>query len=353
MPESSPEVEDKAEAKVEQTETAKSETEIADAKSPAESSTADPKDEKGDMLTAVKAALEPKTEKSSDSKTEGSKADEPDKPAEKDGEKSGDEADDLTEEELARLRPKTRKRIENLVQDVKERDTKIADLEPKAQRFEQLVRFVDDAGLSPDEVNRGFDVMRDLKNDPLKAYGVLRPIMDQLELLVGQKLPDDLQVAVNQGQITEPHARELARARSTSAVREQQLQRRDQQDQHRQARQAFEDQQTQVSTAVAKWESSKAGSDPDWKQKQARVMELVELETLRRTQQNPRFVWTPDEAVKFADVTLKRVNEELQKLAPKPKAVNPVTDVASGRSISKPKTALEAAKAGLAAMTAA
>jgi len=360
MPGSSPE------DKVESGEAAVAETKVdvvqtepnADAKQPVESSTAEPQDAKGDLLSRVKAALDPTKEKSSASETEGSKADNADKPAE--GGEQAKAADDLTPEELARLKPKTRARIENLTADkvnlkrqldeLEPKARRVDELEPKAASYDQLVRYVEEAGLSKDEVNQGFDVMRDLKTNPLKAYETLRPIMDQLEGLVGVRLPEDLQQAVNQGQITEAHARDLARSKSAAALATQQVQQRDTREQTLKQQQDFETQQTQVSDAVAKWESSKAGSDPDWKQKQARVMQLVELETLKRERQDRNFRWTPEDAVKFADKALSDVNDEFKRLAPKPKAVTPITDVASSRSMSKPANAVEAAKRALASV---
>lgn len=351
MPGSSPDENSKVEeVEVKETKTAET-TESTDAKPAAESSTAEPKGEK-DLVASVKEALEAK-EKPPASETEGSQPEkESDKDAKKDGGEAETDSDDLTEEELARLRPKTRKRIENLLGQVHERDGVIADIKPKADQFDHLVRFVENAGLSTQEVNDGFDIMAALKNQPLAAYEKLKPIFQQLQILAGDVLPEELQIAVNQGQITEAHARELARTRSQAAVSTQQLTRRDQQEQVRNQQQETQRQQEGVRSAIAGWEKSKAGSDPDWKPKQQRVMELVELETLRRSNADPNFRWTPDEAVKFADQTLAKVNDEFKRFAPRPKAVTPVTDVASTQSTTKPKTAVEAAKQGLARMSA-
>lgn len=341
MPGSSPEDTSEVETEVE------TKPDTADVKvDPAESSSAEPKGEKPDLLSAVKAALKP-ADASPAAKTEGS---EPAKDAaalDKDADKAT-EADDLTEEELARLKPKTQKRIENLTAARRERDGKIAELEPKAQQFEKMQRFISDARLSIPEVNDGFEVMRLLKNDPLKAWERLEPIFNQLQLMVGKVLPEDLQTAVNEGRLTEDHARELATTRSRAAVSTAQVQQRDRDDQDKQRQQSFKEHQTRVGTAVSEWEKSKAGSDPEWKLKQSRVMEIVRLETLERERADENFVWTPEDAVKFANTALDRVTKELKQFNPKPKAVTPITDVASTRSVAKPKNAFEAAKLALA-----
>lgn len=322
-------------------------TDVKDAS--AESSPAD-KGEKTDLLSAVKAALDPVKEKSPASETQDSKSAEGTAaPFDKDGDK-GSETDDLTEEELARLKPKTRKRIENLTAARRERDGRIAELEPKATQFDKVVTFIENAGLSTQEVNDGFEVMRLLKKDLPGAYQRLKPIVDQLEQVLGVQMPADLRTAVEQGQITEAHAKELAQTRSKAALSTQALQNRDQEDESRRQQDAHQEQQGRVRTAIVEWEKSKVGSDPDWKPKQARVMEIVQLETLRREKADPTFAWTPDAAIKFADEALKRVEDEFKRFSPKPKALNPVTDVSSTRSEAKPKTALEAAKQGLARM---
>lgn len=311
----------------------------------AESSPAEPKGEKGTLLDAVKAALKPPTEKAPDSKTEGS---EPDKAAKPEEGKEA-ESDEHTEEELARLRPKTRKRIENLVAARRELEGHLAEIQPKAQQFDKMVRYIDNAGLSTEEVNDGFDVMRLLKHEPLKAWERLKPIFDQLRSMVGEVLPDDLQGAVNEGKITEAHAKELALTRTRAAVSTAQLERKNTEEQETATRNVHQERQTRVSETIAGWEKSK-GSDPDWKLKQPRVMEKVELETARRERRDPSFVWTPEEALKFADEALRQVTDELKQFAPKPRAMNPITDVASTRSEAKPVTLLEAAKQGLARM---
>lgn len=344
MPGSSPEKD--AEVEVEKTEATE---QVTDGNTSAESSPAEPKgDKKGDMLSAVKAALEP-TEKAPDSDTQGSKPDEKPTADAKEGEEAGDESDDLTEEELARLRPKTRKRIDNLLKDRADRDKIIAETEPKAKQFDSIVRFVEDAGLTKDEVNKGFDVMSSLKNDPFRAHELLRPIMDQLEQIVGMRLPEDLQNAVQLGQITEAHARELASNRSKASVTQHQLQRRDERDRKTKQDQDFQASVDEVSGAVSAWERSKEKSDPDWKLKQPRITEIIELEVTRRRVQNPSFYPTKDEALKFASDALERVEKEFRMLAPRKREIKPGhVDGGSAPHLSaKPKSMLEAARAGL------
>lgn len=348
MPESLPDKDSGAEP-IEKVDQAPN-TEVTDVKPSAESSPAE-RDGTGSLLDAVKAALKPEpSEKSPDSKTEGSEADKADKPDAAKAKGKEAEPGELSEEDLSRLNRKTQERIKHLLAARKESEAKLADLEPKANQFDQVVRFVQEAGLSTQEVNDGFEVMRLLKRDLPGAYKRLKPIVEQLEVVLGVQIPDDLQQAVNEGQITEAHARELSRTRSEARLSAHQVQERDRAASESKRREAFEANQTSVQNAVAEWEKSKAGSDLEWQHKQARVMEIVRLETLSREKADPQFAWTPDEAIKFAEAALDRVNTEFKRFMPKPKAMNPITDVAATRSEAKPKTALEAAKQGLARM---
>lgn len=314
----------------------------------AESSTTE-KGEKGDMLSAVKAALEPK-EKSPASDEPGS---DPADPTAADAKKEGDEAagetDDLTEEDLARLKPKTRKRIETLIADVRDRDAKLAEVSPKAESFEKIQRFVDDAGLSKDDVNQGFDVMRNLKNDPLKAYEQLKPIFAQLQQLAGEVLPPDLQAEVDQGRLNEAHARELTLARSKAAVNGQRIESIETRNRAERERQEFDQTVDGVASAVTAWERTTSKNDPDWKLKQPRIQELVELEIMRKQRSDRNYFPSKDEAIEMSKKALTQVESEFKRLAPQRRQITtPSNDAGSTRSVATPKSMLEAVKIGLA-----
>lgn len=301
------------------------------------------------LLDDVKAALAPK-EKSPDSEAQGQKEQDPapEPEPDEDPDKDADDGSDFTKEELAHLNAKTRSRLRKfkaLTQQVETTQSRVSELEPQAQQFQQITNFVREAGLTTDEVNQGFDVMKALKNQPLVAYQMLKPIMDQLDTIVGNVLPPELQQQVSLGYITEEHARELARARSVASISRREAEQTAQR--ANAERQQFATQQhvSTVSQAVTEWERSRAKHDPDWKHKQARVTELVELEILRRRGRDPQyFPATPDEAIEISKAALKKVDEEVKRFSPKPKELKPVTDVSATRGTAKPTTMLEAAR---------
>lgn len=319
---------------------------LPDAK-PAESSPAE-SGEKGDMLSAVKAALKP-TEKSPNSDEQGSKPDAAlATDAKKEGADEGDGSADLAEEELAKLHRNTRKRIEFLSTEVKARETKLAEIEPKAQNFDAIQRFVDEAGLSKDDVNQGFDVMKNLKTDPLKAYEQLKPIYAQLQQMAGDVLSPELQQSVDRGEITQAHARELAFNRSRAAVNGQRLEETTTRQRADNERREFEGQVNDVASAVTAWETTTSKNDPDWKLKQPRIQVLVENEILRKQARDPKYFPSKDEALTMSKQALKDVEAEFKRLAPARRSISqPAADAGSSHSAPVPKTMLDAVKVGL------
>lgn len=343
MPDSSPEAELEVKAPEASAEAAPTDGKEVSAES---SATEKEGQQKGDVLTAVKAALKPKEEAPA-STSQGSEKDAA-AAADKEGDAEGDDSDDFSEEEKARLSQKARRRFQKLAGDNADLAKRVGELEPQAQQFQRIVSFVQDAGLSADEMNRTLDVARAIKQDPLRAFEMLTPVYEQLRQLVGDVLPADLQQAVNLGQITEAYARDLARNRSAATLREQQLQRSNERSTVERQRQEISSRWSSAAQAVTEWENSKARSDPDWKLKQPRVTELVELEVLRRARQDPNYHPSAEDALEISKKALEKVNEEIKRFRPRPKAIDTITDVASTRSEAKPKTALEAARMALA-----
>lgn len=333
-------------------------TQNLDVQPAAESSTA--QDDKGSLFDAVKAALDGQTEKPSSSDEPGSETGktDADATAKEKGAEADEEPEDLTEDELSQLKPKTHRRIRYLTRlrhqqekALAEREATISEISPKAQQFDQIVGFVDKAGLSKDEVNDGFAVMRDLKQNPEAAYQRLKPIMAQLAQMFGEgALPDDLRQEVATGQITEQRARELATARSRTTLAETRARVTDERTAQERAINERQALVGGVETAVNEWEASKAKADPSWKLKQPRIKEIVKAVVLERMIQQPGYFPTREEALRMSEDALKRVNDDFKAFAPRPRAVNPLVDAGSSPSVAKPTSAVEAARQALSQM---
>lgn len=309
----------------------------------AESPPAEKKDEKSpaSMLDAIKAAAKQGQAQSSGAETEGK-----DKPGDKDSAKqakAGEDEDEplgeVTDEELKGYHSKTRRRVKQLLGDIKARDEQIAAFQPRAESYDRLVGFVNDAGLTKDEVNQGFDVMKAMKQDPFKALEILQPYYEALLQATGTVLPADLQEKVKGGYMSEADARETARLRAQTSHQSQASQARSEQERRNAATEQQRAHGEQLSKAFSTWESEKAASDPDWKAKSKFVAR--ELNALWAQGQVPKSV---EDARKQADEVLKQVEKDLQVFRPAPREIRQPTGGASPSSAPAPTSTLEALK---------
>ena len=302
------------------------------------------------ILDRVKATLEKTREASPTSeKTSGT-------PAEADATKPAAKADDpegLPADEAKTLHPKTKERFGKLTSDLKAAKTEAETLRPKAAEYDKIETFIRNAGLQPQDVGSTLQIAAMLRSDPAGARERLRPIMAELDRILGETLPPELQARVDAGYLTIEDAKALNRSSADAALAKRQRDAIQQQTvQQEQSRQ----QQTAVNStldAIDKWEKQKATSDPDWKTKQPEIAEQVELAIQRedrkradeaqRTGQQYRPYWpTPEEAVKLSEDALTRIGDRYKRFTPKPRGIDPpVTAGASPRSTAAPKNTMD------------
>lgn len=319
-----------------------------DANDAAQSSGADAKDEKPkSILDAVMAATD-KAAQSSGAQTQDTEdpdaGDQPavgvakpegkDKPKDEDAELGG-----VTEEELRGYKPKTRRRVEQLLASNKTIQTELDKARPAVESFQRLTTFVRDAGLTSEDVNTGFELMRLMKTDPVKAWEAVQPIVHELARITGNLMPDDLRQQVAEGRITEAAAAELARTRATSGLNRQAADREAERRRQDDANRAHETNVTAIAGEISKWETSWSKSDPDYPLKRERVQEKIELAFQKRGA--PK---TPQEAVVLAEECRKAVDAELKRFRPTRTAVNdtPASGGAAATAKPQPKNMLEA-----------
>jgi hypothetical protein len=254
-----------------------------------------------------------------------------------------EDEDGLPADESKTLHPKTKERFGKLTSELKAAKTKLEELEPKAQKFGKIETFISNAGLSPQDVGGALQVAALLRSDPRAARERLQPIMAELDRMLGETLPAELQARVDQGLLTTEDAKALNRASAdANLARRQATELTQRQQQEAQSRQ----QQTAIDStlnAITTWEKQKAASDPDWHQKQPEISELVELAIERKTRELQRPYWpTPEEAVKLSEDALAKVGERYKRFVPKPKAIDPPVNAgASPRSTAAPKNTMD------------
>lgn len=293
------------------------------------------------LLDSVKAALKPKTEGSSPSQASQEAPPNPESPESDEEEPEGDP----TKEELDRYHSKTRKRMSKLMTERNEARDEAEKLRPDADVGRRITGFIADSGMSSEEANLLLQVGRDMKRDPLKALETIKPFYEALSRMAGDVLPDDLRKAVEDGGITEPYARTLARTRTEATLNGQRVQAVEAETQQRQVVEQNQRHADVCASTISTWESNQAKADPDWSLKQDRIGELIELDVRRNG-----YPKTAQAAVDMAEKAKTKANAELARFQPRRPAVNPVNPASTARvSAPAPTTALEAARLALSA----
>lgn len=226
-------------------------------------------------------------------------------------------------------------------------------LEPKAQTYDELSNWLSQQNLGKDEFANILSIGAAVRNDPFVAYEKLKPIMEQLEAIVGQRLPADLQAKVDSGVVDEQTARDLARARSEAAMhksaRESMEERGARERESREAAELQGHAETIVQgivTHVNSW----ASRDPDAAKIRPFVEEAIELELRKRdaTSTAPRDV---QEATAIVDAVVKAVKGRFRSVMPTPQArdgsILPVGWASTTGASPVPQSSLEAARAAL------
>lgn len=294
------------------------------------------------MLEAVKAAAAtdkgdaPPALKTGPNPAEGEKPD---------GKDPKDElSEDPTDEELQQANPHTAKRMKQLLTQRNTARDEMKALEPDALVGKQVTEFVARAGLSADEVNQGFEVMRLVKQDPPGALKVLAPLVDSLRDAVGQgTLPQDLQQAVDEGRITQELASEIAQQRAGTNLAKGQLQRVTQQTEQERQQREHNEHVERVSGAVTKFNATLQRTDPDYKLKEGPLLREVERRILREG-----FPKSEEAGLELVKAALKDVDAEIARIRPaQVQSIKPITGGGSSPSAKPaPTSMLEALKAG-------
>ena len=299
------------------------------------------------VFDAVSAAL--KAEKGA----EASPASQPDKDgATKDPAEADPLPDRPTPEELNSYHSRTRRRVKQLLDRADKQEAEIGTLRPLADQARKINGFVEQSGLSWDEVNSGFNIMRLMKTDPFAAREALAPLMAALDKACGGELPSDLRQKVDQGYVDEQTARELAQSRARAHFATQAQTRTVEQVRQTQAVEAHKRHVGSVTSAVAAFQDNWRKSDPDYAAKSPLVMEKVEL-TLSRMAREGRAIKDAAQAVQIVEEAKKAVEATFKPFMRKADQINPLPGGSlSATGSPKPKSMAEAIAQGLAVRTA-
>lgn len=256
--------------------------------------------------------------------------------AEGEGEQKGESDEDIIkalEEKDPRSRAATR--IRELVGEVKK-------YEADAGNFNALSTWVKDSNLQQQEFMDGLNIMRAMKNDPFAALEMLRPYYEELQNMVGEVLPDDIQQKLDTGLIDEDTAKELVKAKRQAEFLQSTQQRQQEQAAEQQEIEAQRAHVHAISNAVTSWEKSWQATDPDYPKKKSMVKNYVS--SLMASEGVPT---TPQEAVEQAKRARQMVEDELRSIAPTKKAITPPPTTPASKTTPQFKSSLDAARAAL------
>jgi hypothetical protein len=266
--------------------------------------------------------------------------------------KEGDDEDrDPTDDELAQMQPNDRRSTRRALRQRNEARDALrafqAEVEPDVEGFRRLVGFVNQNGLETAEVNTGLGIMAAMKNDPEAALRLLEPYYIALLSQTGRgTLPADLQKAVDDGEITEPHARRLAAAeagKGIAARRTEQVETKTAEEKRHAEVQAF---RSSVSDTLNNWEARQLTSDPDYKQ----YRDLVEKELVKALKSGDFAPRSQQEAV----TGIEKIYADIKGLATRFRPSKAAVDITplrhingTGATAAKPQSFAEAIRLGV------
>lgn len=216
-----------------------------------------------------------------------------------------------------------------------------------AQRYQNVQGFLDSNGLAAEEAADGLLIMATAKRDPVAAWEMIKPWVQNLLVAAGEVVPEDLQQRVQSGELTRDAALEVSRARAAQgSVKTQRT--FEEQQAERNSQKALA---TSLKTAATTWEADRIAKDPNFTSKIEPLQK--ELLFLQSREGKPT---TADGVTDQLKRAYKAVNESIRPAAqpnPRPKSRTvPVTGgqiSASGAPQPKPENTLDMIRSVVAA----
>jgi len=234
-----------------------------------------------DMLSAVRAVLQPKT--AEPSPAAGTSAGEPDAPSGTTPTSSGTAADgtqltpptpdepprDLTEADFADVeKPSVKKRIDTLLGQRAAARHESETLREPATQWTTHVDFLQQNGITPQQAQDLYGVGALLaRGDFVNFLAAVEPYVQAARAAVGAVLPPDLQRRVDEGGLSQEDADELSRTRAAAAH----AQRLVQQSEVQRTATADHARATNVHQAMTQWEAGVSARDPEYARKRDAV----------------------------------------------------------------------------------
>lgn len=180
----------------------------------------------------------------------------------------------------------------------------VEDLKPKAEVAETLARYCQAKGITDDDVRQALELAALARTDVVQFRSRMKEYLENIDISLGDRLPEDLQQEVTDGVITEARAKELARYRLQLKQSEAQGQSAAQREQQALA--------TSMATAIDGWEKQTRASDPDYDKRRDLIQDRVHALWYA----NPPK--TVKDAIGIVDKAYRETRERLSQFQPKP-----------------------------------
>lgn len=202
----------------------------------------------------------------------------------------------------------------------RELGAEIETLRPQAEQFRAVEQYMTANSLAPDDIVRGFAIMAAVRNEPQRAIKELETVLTELRETLGEILPQDLQDAVDEGEMTEERALELSRTRATARTTQEKLQTRDQTDREQQQAQRAQEQRRSYAEAVESWMADRRQNDADFETVARLWADRVQV-VANSLRQQGKTSFTQAEIRNICDQSYSYVRETLKPLKPQPSRV--------------------------------
>lgn len=188
---------------------------------------------------------------------------------------------------------------------------------PDAEAYKTVTDFCTSNNITVEQFQQGLQILAAINTDPAKALSLLQPTMEQLQGFTGDRIPQDLQAEVDEGNLSLERAKEITKLRNQTQFGERRQQMTVEQ-MNRQREQEFI-QRTQKS--LQSWGETRSKQDPDFVPKAKDATDgkfeffrdrfkLLVMEKPPKSEQ---------EAIGLAEQAYKDVSASFQRLAPKGK----------------------------------
>lgn len=250
-------------------------------------------EEEGDPDPSKDGDDDPEADQSKDGKDDSDTAQKPE-------ETDQDDLDDefrIPDEEFKGLSKGVKRRIGMLSKKVRTLTEEVDAAKSAVESVQSVETFVRDNNIEPKNVTLAYQLMAQLSNGDFQGFmDGLKPWIDYARSNLGEIIPDDLQAAIENGEITDEHARRIVRSEAQGKRHQQQTERQQQTQRH-------QDIVGQVTRAVDAREAE-LKMDPDFAALAPQVKAV--MTTMMQNGAIPR---TPEEGVKLLDDAFKVVKE--------------------------------------------